>query len=105
MSNVSIREMLDAGVHFGHQTRYWNPKMKQYIYGARNGVHIINLDKTVACFNDALNFIGNTVAHKGKVLFVGTKRAASEQVKAAALDCGQYYVNHRWLGEIGRAHV
>src|SRR5574344_901741 len=98
MSNVSMREMLDAGVHFGHQTRYWNPKMKQYIYGARNGVHIINLEKTVACFDDALNFIGNTVAHKGKVLFVGTKRAASEQVKAAALSCGQYYVNHRWLG-------
>src|SRR5574344_1401206 len=90
MSNVSMREMLDAGVHFGHQTRYWNPKMKQYIYGARNGVHIINLEKTVACFDDALNFIGNTVAHKGKVLFVGTKRAASEQVKAAALSCGQY---------------
>jgi small subunit ribosomal protein S2 len=72
--------------------------MKQYIYGSRNGVHIINLDKTAACFNDALNFISNKVAHKGKVLFVGTKRAASEQVKEAALSCGQYYVNHRWLG-------
>ncbi|MGN1392688.1 MAG: 30S ribosomal protein S2 [Succinivibrionaceae bacterium] len=98
MSNVSMRDMLDAGVHFGHQTRYWNPKMKQYIYGARNGVHIINLEKTVACFDDALNFISNKVAHKGKVLFVGTKRAAAEQVKEAALSCGQYYVNHRWLG-------
>lgn len=98
MSNVSMRDMLDAGVHFGHQTRYWNPKMKQYIYGARNGVHIINLEKTVASFSDALNFISNKVAHKGKVLFVGTKRAAAEQVKEAALSCGQYYVNHRWLG-------
>ena len=98
MAKVTVREMLEAGVHFGHKTRYWNPKMKQYIYGSRNGVHIINLDKTAACFNDALNFISNKVAHKGKVLFVGTKRAASEQVKEAALSCGQYYVNHRWLG-------
>lgn len=98
MAHVSISEMLDAGVHFGHQTRYWNPKMKQYIYGSRNGVHIINLDKTQACFEDALNFISNKVAHKGKVLFVGTKRAASDKVKEAALSCGQYYVNHRWLG-------
>lgn len=98
MSKVSMREMLDAGVHFGHQTRYWNPKMKQYIYGARNGVHIINLEKTVACMDDALNFISNTIAHKGKILFVGTKRAACDQVKVAAESCGQYYVNHRWLG-------
>ena len=98
MSNVTMSEMLDAGVHFGHQTRYWNPKMKQYIYGSRNGVHIINLDKTVACLDDALNFLGSVVAKKGKVLFVGTKRAASDQVKEAALSCGQYYVNHRWLG-------
>ena len=98
MAKVTVREMLEAGVHFGHKTRYLNPKMKQYIYGSRNGVHIINLDKTAACFNDALNFISNKVAHKGKVLFVGTKRAASEQVKEAALSCGQYYVNHRWLG-------
>ena len=81
MSNVTMSEMLDAGVHFGHQTRYWNPKMKQYIYGSRNGVHIINLDKTVACLDDALNFLGSVVAKKGKVLFVGTKRAASDQVK------------------------
>ena len=98
MTQVSIAEMFDAGVHFGHQTRYWNPKMKQYIYGSRNGVHIVNLDKTQAAFEDALNFISNKVAHKGKVLFVGTKRAASEKVKDAALSCGQYYVNHRWLG-------
>ena len=98
MAHVSITEMLDAGVHFGHQTRYWNPKMKQYIYGSRNGVHIINLDKTKDCFESALNFISSKVANKGKVLFVGTKRTASEKVKEAALSCGQYYVNHRWLG-------
>ena len=90
--------MLQAGVHFGHQTRYWNPKMKQYIFGARNGVHIINLEKTVECYESALNFLSSTVAHKGKVLFVGTKRAASEKVGAAATECGQFYVDHRWLG-------
>ncbi len=98
MSKVSIDEMFEAGVHFGHQTRYWNPKMKQYIYGARNGVHIINLDRTEELFNDALNFIGRKVANKGKVLFVGTKRAAADQVREYALSCGQFYVNHRWLG-------
>ena len=98
MAKVSINEMFEAGVHFGHQTRYWNPKMKQYIYGSRNGVHIINLDKTEALFNDALNFISKKAAAKGKVLFVGTKRTASEQVKEFALQCGQFYVNHRWLG-------
>ena len=98
MAKVSINEMFEAGVHFGHQTRYWNPKMKQYIYGSRNGVHIINLDKTEALFNDALNFISKKAADKGKVLFVGTKRAASEQVKEFASQCGQFYVNHRWLG-------
>ena len=84
MAKVSINEMFEAGVHFGHQTRYWNPKMKQYIYGSRNGVHIINLDKTEALFNDALNFISKKAAAKGKVLFVGTKRTASEQVKEFA---------------------
>lgn len=98
MSNITMRDMLKAGVHFGHQTRYWNPKMKQYIFGARNGVHIINLEKTVQCYDEALNFISSTVAHKGKILFVGTKRAACDQVDAAAQACGQYYVNHRWLG-------
>ncbi len=98
MSNISMRDMLQAGVHFGHQTRYWNPKMKQYIFGARNGVHIINLEKTVQCYEDALNFLSSTVAHKGKILFVGTKRAASQKIGEAAVACGQYYVNHRWLG-------
>lgn len=98
MSTISMRDMLQAGVHFGHQTRYWNPKMKQYIFGARNGVHIINLDKTVKCYEEALNFLSSTVAHKGKILFVGTKRAAADKVSAAAKACDQYYVDHRWLG-------
>ena len=98
MAKVSMRDMLQAGVHFGHQTRFWNPKMKPFIFGARNGVHIINLEKTVPMFDDALNFIGNIAAKKGKILFVGTKRAASEAVKEAAASCDQFYVNHRWLG-------
>ncbi len=98
MANVSMRDMLQAGVHFGHQTRYWNPKMKPFIFGARNKVHIINLEKTVPLFNDALSFISSVSQKKGKVLFVGTKRAAGEAVKEAALKCGQYYVNKRWLG-------
>ena len=96
MAKVSMRDMLQAGVHFGHQTRFWNPKMKPFIFGARNGVHIINLEKTVPMFDDALNFVGNIAAKKGKILF-GTKRAASEAVKEAAASCDQFYVNHRWL--------
>ncbi|HBO37389.1 MAG TPA: 30S ribosomal protein S2 [Pasteurellaceae bacterium] len=98
MAQVSMREMINAGVHFGHQTRYWNPKMKPFIFGARNGVHIINLEKTLPLFNDALAELSRIASSNGKILFVGTKRAASEAVKAAALDCQQYYVNHRWLG-------
>ena len=98
MANVSMRDMLQAGVHFGHQTRYWNPKMKPFIFGARNKVHIINLEKTVPLFNDALSYLSNVSAKKGKILFVGTKRAAGEAVKEAALKCDQYYVNKRWLG-------
>ena len=98
MANVSMRDMLHAGVHFGHQTRYWNPKMAQFIFGARNKVHIINLEKTVPLFNDALSFLNNVSSKKGKILFVGTKRAAGEAVKEAAQKCGQYYVNKRWLG-------
>jgi small subunit ribosomal protein S2 len=98
MANVSMRDMLQAGVHFGHQTRYWNPKMGQYIFGARNKVHIINLEKTVPLFNDALSFLSSIANRKGKVLFVGTKRAAGEAVKESAIKCGQYYVNKRWLG-------
>jgi small subunit ribosomal protein S2 len=98
MANVSMRDMLQAGVHFGHQTRYWNPKMKPFIFGARNKVHIINLEQTVPMFNDALDFIKSVSARKGKVLFVGTKRAAGEAIKEAAISCDQFYVNHRWLG-------
>ena len=98
MPNVSMRDMLKAGVHFGHKTRYWNPKMKSYIFGARDKVHIINLEQTVPMFNEALAFIGGVSSKKGKVLFVGTKRAASEAVKDAAIKADQFYVNHRWLG-------
>ncbi|MDH3000713.1 30S ribosomal protein S2 [Chelonobacter oris] len=98
MAQVSMRDMLQAGVHFGHQTRYWNPKMKSYIFGPRNGVHIINLEKTVPMFNEALVELTRVAGNNGKVLFVGTKRAASEAVKEAALSCNQYFVNHRWLG-------
>ncbi|WCE30414.1 30S ribosomal protein S2 [Vibrio sp. SCSIO 43137] len=98
MATVSMRDMLKAGVHFGHQTRYWNPKMKPFIFGARNKVHIINLEKTVPMFNDALAEIAKVGEKKGKVLFVGTKRAASEAVKEAAINSNQFYVNNRWLG-------
>ena len=98
MAKVSMRDMLQAGVHFGHQTRYWNPKMKPFIFGARNKVHIINLEKTVPMMNDALSFIQQIASKKGKILFVGTKRAASEAIREAAKSCDQYYVDHRWLG-------
>ncbi|HGJ5860036.1 MAG TPA: 30S ribosomal protein S2 [Arsenophonus nasoniae] len=98
MATVSMRDMLQAGVHFGHQTRYWNPKMKTYIFGARNKVHIINLEKTVLLFNEALAELTKIASRKGKILFVGTKRAASEAIKEAANGCDQYFVNHRWLG-------
>jgi len=98
MAEVSMRDMLKAGVHFGHQTRYWNPKMGQYIFGARNKIHIINLEHTVPAFNDALNYINKTAANKNKILFVGTKRAAAKIIKEEAARAGQPYVNHRWLG-------
>nr|EIL1981328.1 30S ribosomal protein S2 [Providencia rettgeri] len=98
MATVSMRDMLQAGVHFGHQTRYWNPKMKPFIFGARNKVHIINLEKTVPMFNEALAELTKIASRKGKILFVGTKRAASEAVQEAANSCDQYFVNHRWLG-------
>ena len=84
MANVSMRDMLKAGVHFGHQTRYWNPKMKPYIFGARNKVHIINLEKTVPLFNEAMNYLSGVAAKKGKILFVGTKRQAQEIVAEEA---------------------
>ncbi len=98
MSKVSMRDMLEAGVHFGHRTRFWNPKMKPYIYGARNDIHIINLEQTLPMFNDAMNFLGSVAAKRGKILFVGTKRAASAIVKEQAEACGQYFVDKRWLG-------
>lgn len=95
---VTMRQMLEAGVHFGHQTRYWNPKMGEYIFGARNKIHIINLEKTLPLFIEALNFIGGLAAKRGKILFVGTKRAAQDIIKEQAIRCGMPYVNHRWLG-------
>lgn len=95
---VSMKDMLQAGVHFGHQTRYWNPKMAEYIYGARNQIHIIDLSKTQSLFQDALNFAGGIAANKGKILFVGTKYAAQEIVREAAERCNMPYVDKRWLG-------
>lgn len=93
-----MRQMLEAGVHFGHQTRYWNPKMGQYIFGQRNKIHIINLEKTVAKYLEAMNFIRQTAARGGDVLFVGTKRSAREIIAAEATRAGSSYVNNRWLG-------
>ncbi|WEJ61575.1 30S ribosomal protein S2 [Thiomicrorhabdus lithotrophica] len=98
MAKVTMRQMLEAGVHFGHQTRYWNPKMNEYIFGARNNIHIVNLEKTLPMFNDALNMMGGIAANKGKVLFVGTKKAARELVAQEAKRCGMPYVDYRWLG-------
>jgi small subunit ribosomal protein S2 len=98
MSQVTMRQMLEAGVHFGHQTRFWNPKMAPYIFGERNKIHIVNLEKTLPLFIEATNFLGNLAAKKGKVLFVGTKRAARDSVKEHAERAGMPYVNHRWLG-------
>ncbi len=98
MSSVSMRQMLEAGVHFGHQTRYWNPKMAPYIFGQRNKIHIINLESTLPLFNDAMNFVGTLAANGGKIMFVGTKRSAREAVREEATRCGMPFVNHRWLG-------
>lgn len=98
MSNVSMRQMLEAGVHFGHQTRYWNPKMGAYIFGHRNKIHIVNLEKTLPLYNDAMNFVGKLASNGGKILFVGTKRSARDVVREEAERCGMPYVNHRWLG-------
>jgi len=98
MTDVSMRQMLEAGVHFGHQTRFWNPKMAPYIFGDRNKIHIINLEKTLPLYNEAMNFIGSLASKKGKILFVGTKRSAQKVVSEEAERCGMPYVNHRWLG-------
>ena len=98
MANVTMRQMLEAGVHFGHQTRYWNPKMEPYIFGARGKIHIINLEKTLPLLNDAMNFISKLAARRGTVMFVGTKRAASGAIEEEARRCGMPFVSHRWLG-------
>ena len=96
--SVSMRDMLAAGVHFGHQTRFWNPKMAPFIFGARNKIHIVNLEKTLPAFNDALVEMRNMASRGQKILFVGTKRAAAKIIKEEALRSNQPYVNHRWLG-------
>ncbi len=96
--SVSMRDMLEAGVHFGHQTRYWHPKMGQYIFGARNKIHIINLEKTLPLFEEAVKYARRIAANKGTVLFVGTKRQAREIVAEEAARCGMPFVDHRWLG-------
>jgi small subunit ribosomal protein S2 len=98
MPQVSMRDMLSAGVHFGHQTRYWNPKMGKYIFGARNKIHIINLEHTVPAFNEALALVQQMASQKKKILFVGTKRAAQKTIKEQAERAGQPFVSHRWLG-------
>jgi len=98
MAKTSMKKMLEAGVHFGHRSRFWHPKMERYIYGTRNGVHIINLEKTLPMFNDVLNYASKTAAAGGSILFVGTKRAATDIIKEEAIRCGMPYVNHRWLG-------
>ena len=98
MAAVSMRDLLKAGVHFGHQTRYWNPKMGKYIFGARNKIHIINLEQTVPAFNEALALVKKLAENKNKILFVGTKRAAGKIIKEEAVRAGMPYVNHRWLG-------
>jgi small subunit ribosomal protein S2 len=98
MPNITMRQMLEAGVHFGHQTRYWNPKMSNYIFGQRNKIHVINLEQTMPMFSDAMNFIGKLASNGGKILFVGTKRAARDVIREEAERCHMPYVNHRWLG-------
>jgi len=98
MSSISMKELLEAGVHFGHQTKRWNPKMKPYIFGARNGIYIIDLQKTVRYFKSAYNFVKESVQDGSTVLFVGTKKQAQDSVAEEATRCGQFYVNQRWLG-------
>ena len=96
--STTMRQMLEAGVHFGHQTRYWNPKMAQYIFGHRNKIHIINLEKTLVMYQDAMKFVRQVSANKGTILFVGTKRQAREIIKEEAERCSSPFVDHRWLG-------
>ncbi len=98
MASIQMKELLEAGVHFGHQTRRWNPKMKPYIFGKRNGIHIIDLQKTQQHFEEAAEFIREVAAAGRNVLFVGTKRQAQDAIREEAMRCGMFYVNHRWLG-------
>ncbi|AZB69970.1 30S ribosomal protein S2, partial [Cereibacter sphaeroides] len=98
LPDFSMRQLLEAGVHFGHQTQRWNPRMAPFIYGDRNGIHIVDLTQTVPMLDQALNVIRDTVARGGRILFVGTKRQAQKSVADAAEKCAQYYMNHRWLG-------
>ena len=98
MANITMKEFLEAGVHFGHQTRRWNPKMKEYIYGERNGIYIIDLQKTLKLFKEAAKFISDLAAEGKTILFVGTKRQAQEAIAEEATRCGMFHVNHRWLG-------
>jgi small subunit ribosomal protein S2 len=98
LPSISMKELLEAGVHFGHQTKRWNPKMKEYIFGERNGIYIIDLQKTLKLFKDAMRFVGEQAATGKTILFVGTKRQAQEAVAEEAARCGMYYVNQRWLG-------
>ncbi|AFJ01894.1 SSU ribosomal protein S2p (SAe) [Methylophaga frappieri] len=98
MAKITMRQMLEAGVHFGHQTRYWNPKMAPFIFGKRNNIHIVNLENSLPLFNDALNFVSKLASKKGRILFVGTKRAAQDAIREDAERAGMPYVNRRWLG-------
>src|ERR1700729_1441892 len=95
---ITMKELLEAGVHFGHQTRRWNPKMKEYIFGERNGIHIIDLQKTLKMFRDAARYVAEQAGQGKNVLFLGTKRQAQEAIAEEANRCGMFYVNHRWLG-------
>ncbi|WP_417827105.1 30S ribosomal protein S2, partial [Thalassospira povalilytica] len=98
LPTFTMRQLMEAGVHFGHHTRRWNPKMKKFIFGARNDIHILNLQETVPMLHRAMQAVRDVTASGGRVLFVGTKRQASPIIADAAKRCGQYYVNHRWLG-------
>src|SRR5690606_22536309 len=98
MPQITMREMLEAGVHFGHQTRYWNPRMAPFIFGARGRIHIINLESTLPLFGDAMNYVSGLAQRRGTILFVGTKRSAREAIREEATRCGMPYVSQRWLG-------
>ena len=103
--DFSLRQLLEAGVHFGHQTKRWNPKMEPYLYGSKNGIHIIDLTQTVPMLDRALEMVKETTSRGGRVLFVGTKRQAQKPIAEAADKCAQYYMNHRWLGAVSYTHL